>query len=115
MTDLIKRATAALLDYKQADMDGVMVETSRQAIHEVADALAARDARIAARIAELEAHCIRLGQGGAERYWEERWRDADAELTMMRSNTLAEAADQVFEPTTKSAILALVQPPKESK
>lgn len=28
-----------------------------------------------ARVAELEAHCIRLGQGDAERYWENRWRD----------------------------------------
>ncbi|HGO9906933.1 hypothetical protein ACLHXF_29190 [Pseudomonas aeruginosa] len=33
-----------------------------------------------ARVAELEAHCVRLGQGGAERYWENRWRDADARL-----------------------------------
>jgi len=34
----------------------------------------------AARIRELEAHCNRLGQGGAERYWENRWRDADARI-----------------------------------
>ncbi|MDI2706925.1 hypothetical protein QJ517_24970 [Pseudomonas aeruginosa] len=33
-----------------------------------------------ARVAELEAHCVRLGQGEAERYWENRWRDADARL-----------------------------------
>lgn len=33
-----------------------------------------------ARIEELEAHCLRLGQGGAERYWENRWRETDAEL-----------------------------------
>ncbi|HGS7985189.1 TPA: hypothetical protein ACMFTV_004440 [Pseudomonas aeruginosa] len=38
-----------------------------------------RDAAMA-RVAELEAHCVRLGQGGAERYWENRWRDADARL-----------------------------------
>lgn len=30
-------ALNALLDYRQADEDGVMVVTSRQAIHEVAD------------------------------------------------------------------------------
>ncbi|MDX3923598.1 hypothetical protein QYP08_31250, partial [Pseudomonas aeruginosa] len=40
---------------------------------------AERDAALA-RVAELEAHCVRLGQGGAERYWENRWRDADARL-----------------------------------
>ena len=39
----------------------------------------AHDAAMA-RVAELEAHCVRLGQGGAERYWENRWRDADARL-----------------------------------
>lgn len=38
-----------------------------------------RDSALA-RVAELEAHCVRLGQGGAERYWENRWRDADARL-----------------------------------
>ncbi|MEW3667522.1 hypothetical protein QOZ79_33675, partial [Pseudomonas aeruginosa] len=31
----------------------------------------AHDAAMA-RVAELEAHCVRLGQGGAERYWENR-------------------------------------------
>lgn len=31
-------ALAALKNYEQADMDGVMVTTSRQAIHEVAEA-----------------------------------------------------------------------------
>lgn len=36
--------------------------------------------QLEARIAELEAHCVRLGQGDAERYWEGRWRDADAQL-----------------------------------
>lgn len=34
---------------------------------------------LAARIAELEAHCVRLGQGDAERYWEARYRDEAAE------------------------------------
>ena len=43
-------------------------------------ALAAKDARIA----ELEEHCKRLGAGDAERYWEGRWRDADAELSRLR-------------------------------
>ncbi|BBT38808.1 hypothetical protein [Pseudomonas putida] len=36
--------------------------------------------RLRARISELENHCKRLGQGDAERYWEGRWRDADANL-----------------------------------
>lgn len=35
LTDEERRAVTALLDYKQADEDGVMVTTSRQAIHEV--------------------------------------------------------------------------------
>lgn len=37
--ELSEPARAALLNYKQADMEGTMVLTSRQAIHEVADAL----------------------------------------------------------------------------
>ena len=28
----------------------------------------------------LKEHCVRLGKGDAERYWEGRWRDSDAEL-----------------------------------
>ena len=36
------------------------------------------------RIAELEAECVRLGQGMGERYWEARWRDADAELKALK-------------------------------
>lgn len=31
--------------------------------------------KAASRVEDLEAHCIRLGQGGAERYWEGRWHD----------------------------------------
>lgn len=31
-----------------------------------------------ARIAELDKHCDRLGRGGAERYWEGRYRDEAA-------------------------------------
>ena len=34
-----ERALEALLSYSQADEDGIMVVTSRQAIHEVADEL----------------------------------------------------------------------------
>lgn len=34
---MMEGATDALLDYKQADNEGVMVLTSRQAIHEVVD------------------------------------------------------------------------------
>lgn len=41
-------------------------------------------ARLRARIAELESHCERLGQGGAERYWEARWRDEKAENDRLR-------------------------------
>ena len=37
----IEVAIEALLSYQQADRDGVMVTTSRQAIHEVVDALRA--------------------------------------------------------------------------
>lgn len=37
-------------------------------------------AQLLERIAELEAHCVRLGQGGAERYLEGRCRDADVEI-----------------------------------
>lgn len=39
MTGRIDEAIEALLAYQQADMEGVMVLTSRQAIHEVADEL----------------------------------------------------------------------------
>lgn len=47
MSDVnVKEAVEALLSYMQADMDGVMVQTSRQAIHDVVDTLAQRDARI---------------------------------------------------------------------
>jgi hypothetical protein len=38
------------------------------------DARAERDAA-QARVAELDKHCDRLGRGGAERYWEQRYRD----------------------------------------
>jgi len=44
-----------------------------------------------ARIAELEAELKVRGKGGAERYWEERWRDADAELATARNEVLEEA------------------------
>ena len=44
--DRIAGAKAALLDYGQADEDGIMVVTSRQAIHEVHDALVAAEQRI---------------------------------------------------------------------
>jgi len=39
MTDIVERSPAheALMDYQPADMDGVMVTVSRQAIHEVDD------------------------------------------------------------------------------
>jgi hypothetical protein len=43
-----------------------------------------------ARIAELEAHCVRLGQGGAERYWEERWRTLQAEQDAIRAKMIEE-------------------------
>ena len=49
--DNLKPAITALLDYSQADMDGVYVKTSRQAIHEVVDGVD----KLRARIAELEA------------------------------------------------------------
>lgn len=37
MTHSIDEAIEALLNYSQADADGIMVVTSRQAIHEVVD------------------------------------------------------------------------------
>lgn len=48
-------------------------------INEAKVLMAERDAA-QARLAELEAHCIRLGQGDAERYWENRWREDSARL-----------------------------------
>jgi hypothetical protein len=50
MTDIIERAEAALvalLNYQQADTDGVMVLVSRQAIHEVEAHARAQEAEIA--------------------------------------------------------------------
>lgn len=44
MTDTSTEAVKALLNYQQADEEGVMVLASRQAIHEVVDALAAAEA-----------------------------------------------------------------------
>lgn len=38
-----------------------------------------------ARIKDLEEYCERLGQGGAERYWEGRWRDEKAENDRLRA------------------------------
>lgn len=43
---LAQAAIKALLNYEQADMDGVIVKASRQAIHEVTDALNAAHAEI---------------------------------------------------------------------
>ena len=39
-------ALQALMEYQQADHDGIMVLTSRQAIHEVHDALIEREAEL---------------------------------------------------------------------
>lgn len=49
-----------------------------------------------ARIEELEAHCLRLGQGGAERYWENRWREADAELAALKARQSGAVAQKVW-------------------
>lgn len=60
MTDSISAAREALLNYQQADMDGIMVLTSRQAIYEVTDHIDAQAAKLeeqAERIEELEAAC----------------------------------------------------------
>jgi DNA-binding XRE family transcriptional regulator len=46
MSDRTEDAVRALLQYEQADFDGIIVKASRQAIHEVVDALATRDAEI---------------------------------------------------------------------
>lgn len=41
------------------------------------------------RITELEEHNMRLGQGEAERYWEERWRTESAHTTALQSELKA--------------------------
>ena len=41
----MSEALEALLDYRQSDDDGVAVEVSRQAIHEVADKIKSLEAR----------------------------------------------------------------------
>lgn len=43
----MSEALEALLDYEQADMDGVIVKASRQAIHEVADEIERLTAELA--------------------------------------------------------------------
>ncbi|MFI5409095.1 hypothetical protein [Kaistia sp. UC242_56] len=43
------------------------------------------EAGLVERIKELERHCVRLGQGGAERYWEGRYRDEAADNTALRA------------------------------
>lgn len=43
MNPKVREALEALLDYEQADADGVMVLASREAIHVIADALAVLD------------------------------------------------------------------------
>jgi uncharacterized protein YigA (DUF484 family) len=55
-------AVTALLSYSQADMDGIIVTVSRQAIHEVVDELTALRTRAEtaeARVGELEAALMR--------------------------------------------------------
>ena len=42
LADKLDGALTALLDYQQADEEGVVVITSRQAIHEIANALRAQ-------------------------------------------------------------------------
>lgn len=71
MTDLVER----LRDTRHNEMS---VSTCIRLSLEAATAIEAKDAEIAAlrgQVKELEAHNKRLGQGGAERYWEERYRD----------------------------------------
>lgn len=46
MSDRIEEAVRALLQYEQSDFDGIIVKASRQAIHEVVEALATRDDEI---------------------------------------------------------------------
>lgn len=50
----IDDAIEALLDYQQADMEGVMVLASRQAIHEVCDALRRSSERCEERFKQME-------------------------------------------------------------
>ncbi|WP_201025963.1 hypothetical protein [Pseudomonas aeruginosa] len=69
---------ARIVGALRADRDS-WAEQAEQRLADWDEMRKERDAALA-RVAELEAHCVRLGQGGAERYWENRWRDADARL-----------------------------------
>ena len=50
----MSKALEALLDYQQSDADGVAVEVSRQAVHEVADEVARLEDRVATFLQETE-------------------------------------------------------------
>jgi len=74
-----------------------------EAVETEKHALGLRDAA-QARVAELEAHCVRLGQGDAERYWENRWRDEVAQAgqvpdgwRVMRCTSSAKREDDKWE------------------
>jgi hypothetical protein len=74
----------------------------------IAEAATALDA-LSARVKELEAHNRRLGQGGAERYWENRYRDeatATARAEQQRDEAYeraAKMAEQFGEPYALNA------------
>jgi len=65
MTDKFTPALEALLNYQQADMDGIMVTTFRQAIHEVADEYASLKA-INAELLEALEHASDAIASGSE-------------------------------------------------
>lgn len=54
MTNPDTDAVEALLNYEQADMDGVIVKASRQAIHEVVDRLRQAEAKVEKAAAQFE-------------------------------------------------------------
>lgn len=70
----MSKALEALLDYVRLDHDGVVVEVSRQAIHEVAaeiERLEARNARLLAALKEGHDCLLDVGSGGGGWAWEE--------------------------------------------
>ena len=55
------------------------IRDMRSAHNSQTDNLFTKVTELESEIERLNAHCKRLGEGGAERYWEERWRDEKAE------------------------------------
>ncbi|MEO0976007.1 MAG: hypothetical protein AAFY24_02060 [Pseudomonadota bacterium] len=66
----LAEARTALMNYQQADMDGIIVKASRQAIHEVdaaVDELLAQNASLKAEVGELKKAAVREAKNAE--YW----------------------------------------------